>query len=170
MTSASPFQINWFCDSTSFNVRLLICCTPFTSHFPIVPVSPQIPITSKWGSSNWVFAQPQLWWRWTQLGRPLAKECNVLGSDGRHMVRNSWAAITAQCALQPRTHSALSHCRPLASALFWFWILSVHSLSIPPNKGKRTKHRQFTKQMQKTAVHATLSLLYECSAALLFIS
>lgn len=55
-------------------------------------------------------------------------------------------------------------------------VLSEHRLPVPPNRGKRTKHKQFTKQMQKISVHATLSLLYECSfgvassASLLFIS
>lgn len=76
-----------------------------------------------------------------------------------HRLGNYWVAIKAQCALLTSTCSVLSHCRPLASPLFWFWILSEHRLSIPPNKGKRTKYKQFSKQMQKTSVHATLSLL-----------
>lgn len=76
-----------------------------------------------------------------------------------HRLGNSWVAIKAQCALLTSTGSVVPHCRPLASPLFWFWILSEHSLSIPPNKGKRTKCKQFSKQMQKTSVHATLSLL-----------
>ena len=74
-----------------------------------------------------------------------------------HRLGNSWGAMKAQGALPTATRSVLSHCGPLHLPCF----SSEHRLSMPPNKGKRTKYKQFSKQMQKTSVHVTLSLLCE---------